>query len=140
MRLPLLLGLRFTWICRDSSQKLSDDLLEIPSVLPRPSAANPDRGGCYGTGAGNKGGSDSIVKIESGYMTEQSSYFITVVVEKHPRRAYFTQEVVISADDPPVVEIRYGDALLKNDSKINLILIYLSEPCTYRIYFSLTLQ
>ena len=76
-------------------------------VLPRPSAANLDRGGCFGTGAGNIGGNHSIVKIDSGYMTENSSYSITVVVEKHPRRAYFTQEVVISPGDPPVVEIRY---------------------------------
>ena len=76
-------------------------------VLPRPSAANLDRGGCFGTGAGNIGGNHSIVKIDSSYMTENSSYSITVVVEKHPRRAYFTQEVVISPGDPPVVEIRY---------------------------------
>ena len=39
-------------------------------------------------------------------MTENRSYFITVVVEKHPRKAYFTQEVFISPGDPPVVEIR----------------------------------
>ena len=76
-------------------------------VLPRLSAANLDRGGCFGTGAGNIGGNHSIFKIDSGYMTENSSYFITVVVEKHPRRAYFTQEVIISPGDPPVVEIRY---------------------------------
>ena len=49
-------------------------------------------------------------------MTENSSYFITVVVEKHPRRAYFTQEVVISPGDPPVVEIRYGHRIHKNRS------------------------
>ena len=42
-------------------------------------------------------------------MTENSSYLITVVVEKHPRRAYFTQEVVISPGDPPEVMIRYDD-------------------------------
>ena len=78
-------------------------------ALPSPSADNLDRGGCYGTGAGNIGGKDSIVIIDSGYMTENYSYFITVVVEKHPRKAYFTQEVVISHGDPPEVEIRYGD-------------------------------
>ena len=81
----------------------------MPVALPSPSAANLDRGGCYGTGAGNIGGNDSIVSIDSGYMTENNSYFITVVVEKHPRKAYFTQEVVISPDDPPEVEIRYED-------------------------------
>ena len=77
-------------------------------ALPSPSADNLDRGGCYGTGAGNIGGNDSIVIIDSGYMTENYSYFITVVVEKHPRKAYFTQEVVISHGDREV-EIRYGD-------------------------------
>ena len=110
------LGLRFTWICRNSSQKFSDDLLEIPVALPRPSAANLDSGGCFGTGAGNIGGNHSIFKIDSSYMTENSSYFITVVVEKHPRRAYFTQEVIISPGDPPVVEIRYGHRIHKNRS------------------------
>ena len=85
-------------------------------ALPRPSAANIDSGGCFGTGAGNIGGKHSIFKIDSGYMTENSSYFITVVVEKHPRRAYFTQEVVISPGDPPVVEIRYGHRIHKNRS------------------------
>ena len=85
-------------------------------ALPRPSAANLDSGGCFGTGAGNIGGNHSIFKIDSGYMTENSSYFITVVVEKHPRRAYFTQEVIISPDDPPVVEIRYGHRIHKNRS------------------------
>ena len=44
-------------------------------------------------------------------MTENSSYFITVVVEKHPRKAYFTQEVFISPGDPPVVEIRYDHGI-----------------------------
>ena len=81
----------------------------MPVALPSPLAANLDRGGCYGTGAGNIGGNDSIVSIDSGYMTENNSYFITVVVEKHPRKAYFTQEVVISHGDPPEVEIRYDD-------------------------------
>ncbi|PFX34734.1 Protein sidekick-1, partial [Stylophora pistillata] len=103
-------GLRFTWVCRDSSQKYSDDLLEMPVALPSPSEASSDRGGCYGTGAGKIGGNDSIVRIESGYMTENSSYFITVVVDKHPKRAYFTQEVVISPGDPPKVEIRCEDS------------------------------
>ena len=81
----------------------------MPVALPSPSEVNSDRGGCYGTGAGNIGGNDSIVIIDSGYMTENYSYFITVVVEKHPRKAYFTQEVVISPDDPPEIEIRYDD-------------------------------
>ena len=60
------------------------------------------------------GGNHSIFKIDSGYMTESSSYFITVVVAKHPRRAYFTQEVVISPGDPPVVEIRYVTGVTDN--------------------------
>ena len=111
--LHFILGLRFTWICRDSSQKFSDDLLEMPVTLPSPSATNLDRGGCYGTGAGNIGSNDSIVSIDSGYMTENDSYFITVVVEKHPRKAYFTQEVIISPGDPPEVEIRYDGRIHK---------------------------
>ena len=84
-------------------------------ALPSPSADNLDRGGCYGTGAGNIGGNDSIVIIDSGYMTENNSYFITVVVEKHPRKAYFTQEVVISPDNPPEIEIRYDDRTHKKN-------------------------
>ena len=85
----------------------------MPVALPSPLEASSDRGGCYGTGAGNIGGNDSIVRIESGYMTENSSYFITVVVDKHPKRAYFTQEVIISPGDPPEVEIRYDDRIQK---------------------------
>ena len=86
----------------------------MPVALPSPSEVNSDRGGCYGTGAGNIGGNDSIVRIDSGYMTENSSYYITVVVEKHPRKAYFTQEVVISQEDPSEIEIRYDDIMYKN--------------------------
>ena len=86
----------------------------MPVALPSPSEFNSDRGGCYGTGAGNIGGNDSIVRIDSGYMTENSSYYITVVVEKHPRKAYFTQEVVISQEDPSEIEIRYDDIMYKN--------------------------
>ena len=86
----------------------------MPVALPCPLEVNSDRGGCYGTGAGNIGGNDSIVKIDSGYMTENSSYFITVVVEKHPRKAYFTQEVVISPENPSEIEIRYDDIIHKN--------------------------
>ena len=82
-------------------------MLEIPVVLPSALETNLDRGGCYGTGAGKIGANDSILRIDSGYMTENSSYLITVVVEKHQRRAYFTQEVVISRGDPPEVIIRY---------------------------------
>ena len=86
----------------------------MPVALPSPSEVNSDRGGCYGTGAGNIGGNDSIVRIDSGYMTENSSYYITVVVEKHPRKAYFTQEVVISPEDLSEIEIRYDDIMHKN--------------------------
>ena len=86
----------------------------MPVALPSPLEVNSDRGGCYGTGAGNIGGNDSIVRIDSGYMTENSSYYITVVVEKHPRKAYFTQEVIISAEDPSEIEIRYDDIMHKN--------------------------
>ena len=86
----------------------------MPVALPSPSEVNSDRGGCYGTGAGNIGGNDSIVRIDSGYMTENSSYYITVVVEKHPRKAYFTQEVVISQEDPSEIEIKYDDIMYKN--------------------------
>ena len=82
-------------------------MLEIPVSLPSASETNLDRGGCYGTGAGKVGANDSILRIDSGYMTENSSYLITVVVEKHPRRAYFTQKVVASPGDPLEVMIRY---------------------------------
>ena len=109
-------------------------------VLPRPSEANLDRGGCFGTGAGNIGGNYPIVKIDSGYMTENSLYSITVVVEKHPRRAYFTQEVVISPGDPPVVKIRYDHGTI-----MVYIYIYIKgvtdnvdnsrRPCAHNIDF-----
>ena len=59
-------------------------------------------------------------------MTENRSYFITVVVEKHPRRAYFTQEVFISPGDPPVVEIRYDHGICIYISLYIHIYIYIS--------------
>ena len=101
----------------------------MPVALPSRLAANLDRGGCYGTGAGNIGGNDSIVSIDSGYMTENNSYFITVVVEKHPRKAYFTQEVVISPG--PEVEIRYDDRTHKKTGSTKFLFSMIkggSEP------------
>lgn len=40
-------------------------------------------------------------------MTENISYFITVLVKKDKRKAEFTQEVFIIVGDPPEVQIRY---------------------------------
>ena len=65
-----------------------------------------DRGGCYGTGAGKIGTNEPVLRINSGYMVENSSYLITVVVKKDRRQALYTQEVVIVPGDPPVVLIR----------------------------------
>ena len=104
-------------------------------VLPRPSEANLDRGGCFGTGAGNIGGNYSIVKIDSGYMTENSLYSITVVVEKHPRRAYFTQEVVISPGDPPVVKIRYDHGIYIYIKGVTDNVDNSRRPCAHNIDF-----
>ena len=56
-----------------------------------------------------------MIRIDIGYMKENSSYFVTVVAEKHPRTAYFTQEVVIVPVDPPEVEIRYEDRICKKE-------------------------
>lgn len=106
--LCLSLGLRFTWICRDTArQYVLDHLLEITSAIPRPSESNLDRGGCYGTGAGKIGFNESLLHINSGFMVENSSYLITVVVESGRRRANYTQEVVIVPGDPPEVMIMY---------------------------------
>ena len=55
-----------------------------------------------------------MIRIDSGYMIKNSSYFMTVVAEKHPRRAYFTQEVIVPGD-PPEVEIRYDDKICKKE-------------------------
>ena len=41
-------------------------------------------------------------------MTENTSYFITVLVTKDERKAEYTQEVFIVLGDPPEVQIRYG--------------------------------
>ncbi|XP_078344032.1 polycystin family receptor for egg jelly-like [Oculina patagonica] len=112
-----LANLSFTWICRDTTrQYVLDDLLEITSTIPSPSETNLDRGGCYGTGAGKVGSTGSLLQIDSGYMVENSSYLITVVVEKLRRRAYYTQEVVIVPGDPPEVMIICIDNC---DTKLN---------------------
>ena len=109
MRLYLLsLGLRFTWVCRDTAtQYVLDDLLKITSTIPSPSESDLDRGGCYGTGAGKIGSNESLLKINSGLMVQNSSYLITVVVERGRRRANYTQEVVIVPGDPPEAMIMY---------------------------------
>ena len=104
----LFLGLRFTWVCRDTAtQYVLDDLLEIISTIPSPSDADLDRGGCYGTGAGKIGSNESLLEINSGFMIENCSYLITVVVERGRRRANYTQEVVIVSGDPPEALIMY---------------------------------
>ena len=104
----LSLGLRFTWLCRDTAgQYVLDHLLEITSTIPSPSESNLDRGGCYGTGAGKIGSNESLLRVNSGFMVENSSYLITVVVESGRRRANYTQEVVIVPGDPPEVMIMY---------------------------------
>ena len=104
----LSVGLRFTWLCRDTARQYAlDHLLEITSAIPGPSESNLDRGGCYGTGAGKIGSNESLLHINSGFMVENSSYLITVVVESGRRRANYTQEVVIVPGDPPEVMIMY---------------------------------
>ena len=104
----LSLGLRFTWVCRDTdTQYVLDDLLELTSAIPSPSESDLDQGGCYGTGAGKIGSNKSVLQINSGFMVENSSYLITVVVESGRRRANYTQEVVIVPGDPPEVMIVY---------------------------------
>ena len=104
----LFLGLSFTWVCRDTAtQYVLDDLLEITSTIPSPSESDRDRGGCFGTGAGKIGSNDSLLEINSGFMVENSSYFITVVVARGRRRANYTQKVVIVPGDPPEAMIMY---------------------------------
>ena len=102
------LGLRFIWVCRDTTtQYVLDDLLEITSAIPGPSDSDRDRGGCYGTGAGKIGSNESTLEINSSFMVENSTYLITVVVERGRRRANYTQEVVIVPGDPPEAMIMY---------------------------------
>ena len=104
----LSLGLRFTWLCGDTARRyVLDHLLEITSAIPGPSESNLDRGACYGTGAGKIGSNESLLHINSGFMIENSSYLITVVVESGRRRANYTQEVIIVSGDPPEVMIMY---------------------------------
>lgn len=98
--------MNFIWVCRQSSENFTSDLLEISSPLPSSSQVNLDRGGCYGTGAGKIGSGVSLLKINSGYMAENSSYLITLVVRKDRRQAMYTQEVAIVPGDPPEVLIR----------------------------------
>ena len=45
--------------------------------------------------------------IDSGFMVVNSSYLITVVVERGRRRANYTQEVVVVPGDPPEAMIMY---------------------------------
>ena len=46
--------------------------------------------------------------VNNSLMTENTSYFITVLVTKDERKAEYTQEVFIVLGDPPEVQIRYG--------------------------------
>lgn len=87
------------------------------SIIPSPSEADLDRGGCHGTGAGKVGSNESVLRIDSGYMVENSSYLITVVVKKDRRRASHTQEVVIVTGDPPVVLIRFVTMVTGNPDR-----------------------
>lgn len=102
-------GMNFTWVCIQSSENFTSDLVEISFPLPSSSPVNLDRGGCYGTGAGKIGSGVSLLKINSGYMAENSSYLITLVVRKDRRQAMYTQEVAIVPGDPPDVLIRWGE-------------------------------
>ena len=93
-------------MCRHSSENYTSDLLETSSLIPSPSEVNLDRGGCYGTGAGKVGSDEPLLRINSGYMKENSSYLLTLLVKKDRRQALYTQEVVIVPGDPPEVLIR----------------------------------
>ena len=139
-------GMNFTWVCRPSSENFTSDLLEISSPLPSSSQVNLDRGGCYGTGAGKIGSGVSLLKINSGYMAENSSYLITVVVRKDRRQAMYTQEVAIVPGDPPEVLIRWGErrkidlftdtAAILNKFDLRSIIGCPGGMSTFRSYFA----
>ena len=87
----LFLGLNFTWLCKE----------ELPQDF-----GNSDKAGCYHR-AGDKEYVGRELRVNNSLLTENTSYFITVLVTKDERQAEFTQEVFIVPGDPPEVHIRY---------------------------------
>ena len=66
---------------------------------------NSSEAGCYYR-AGDKESVGHELRVNNSLMTENSSYFITVLVTKDDRQAGYTQEVFIVPGDPPEVQIR----------------------------------
>lgn len=89
--LNTILGLNFTWLCREESQQGRD---------------NSDGAGCYHR-ASDKESSGHKFRMNNSLLAENTSYFITVLVTKDKRQAEYTQEVFIVPGDPPEVLIRY---------------------------------
>lgn len=86
-----ILGLNFTWLCGE----------ELPLDLNV-----SDKAGC-GYSADDKESVGHELRVNNSLMSENTSYFITVLVTKDERQAVYTQEVFIVPDDPPEVQIRY---------------------------------
>ncbi|PFX34823.1 Polycystic kidney disease protein 1-like 2 [Stylophora pistillata] len=83
-------GLKFTWLCGR----------EPPLHIN-----NSDEAGCYYR-AGEQEAVGHELRVNSSFMIENTSYFITVLVTKDERQAQYTQEVFIVPGDPPEVQIR----------------------------------
>ena len=79
------------WLCKE----------ELPQDF-----GNSDEAGCYHR-AGDKEYVGRELRVNNSLLTENTSYFITVLVTKDERQAEYTQEVFIVPGDPPEVHIRY---------------------------------
>ena len=109
-----IIGLNYTWLCR--------------KVLPLDLNNSFEAGCCYR--GGDKESVGPKLRVNNSLITENTSYFITVLVTKDERQAEYTQEVFIIPGDPPEVQIRYTKfkkcSLRKSsraDSSLSLICI-----------------
>lgn len=93
LHVHIISGLNFTWLCRQESLQGLDD---------------SDQGGCSNASdVKDDQLSESVLRVSSSHMVENSSYFLTVYVKKDQRQAEYTQEVFIVPGDPPEVYVRY---------------------------------
>ncbi|XP_022779645.1 uncharacterized protein LOC111321123 [Stylophora pistillata] len=118
---------RYFWLCRNSTEPefdTSGDLTKTEKVrVPCSGSQNKTEnlGGCFKTGKGRLNISGPIGYINSRGMSENSTYFITlVVIDENPfwsNRAVFNHKMEIVIGDPPEVEVKCSPVCA---SKVNI--------------------
>ena len=107
-------GMSFSWFCQRQGETLppiGGALVEIPTPTPPPNQnqttnGTEDRGGCFGTGAGQlNASSKGIIELDTNLMLKEQSYTFTVVVKKDTRQASAQFQLHIRKGDPPVMTI-----------------------------------